>query len=114
MNKKKLIDAVEKLSKEAHRSDEEQFFIRMLKQVWEIDWSVPPSDVWRNLIVRNQEYFLGFMELDDGDEREENWLLASLDTIVESLIQKNDDSKWKTKIIDTIDELNQLRLKTQK
>jgi hypothetical protein len=54
------------------------------------------------------------MELDDGDEREENWLLASLDAIVESLIQKNDDSKWKTKIVNTIDELNQLRLKTQK
>lgn len=114
MNKKKLIDAVENLSKEAHRSQEEQFFIRMLKQVWQIDWSVPPSEVWRNLIARNQDYFFGFMELDDGDEREENWLLASLDAIVESLIEKNSDSQWKIQIVNTIDELNQLRLKIQK
>ncbi|HAN75985.1 MAG TPA: hypothetical protein DCQ51_11885 [Planktothrix sp. UBA8407] len=114
MSKKKLIDAVEKLSMEAHRSSEEQFFIRMLKQVWQIDSSVPPSEVWRNLTARNQDYFFGFMELDDGDEREENWLLGSLDAIVESLIQKNNDSPWKIKIVNTIDELNQLRLKIQK
>ncbi|CAD0228676.1 hypothetical protein [Planktothrix agardhii] len=69
MSKKKLIDAVEKLSMEAHRSSEEQFFIRMLKQVWQIDSSVPPSEVWRNLMARNQDYFFGFMELDDGGQQ---------------------------------------------
>ena len=111
MNKKKLIDAVENLSNQASRSPEEQFFIRMLKQVWQIDWSVAPSDVWRNLMARNQDYFFGFMELDDGDDKEENWLIASLDKMVEAFIQKSTDSKWKSKIVDTIDELNQLRFK---
>ncbi len=79
MNKKKLIDAVENISGQAHRSSEEQFFIRMLRQVWQIDWSVPPAEVWRNLINRNQDYFLSFMELDDGDEIEEKWLLDNMD-----------------------------------
>ena len=114
MHKKKLIDAVENLSVQAHRSSEEQFFIRMLKQVWEIDLSVAPSDVWRNLMARNQDYFFSFMELDDGDEREESWLLSSFDAIAESLIHKSNDSKWKIKIVETIDELNQLRFKLQK
>lgn len=114
MNKKKLIDAVENLSNQASRSPEEQFFIRMLKQVWQIDWSVAPSDVWRNLMARNQDYFFGFMELDDGDDKEEDWLIASLGKMVEAFIQKSTDSKWKSKIVDTIDELNQLRFKMQK
>ena len=114
MNKKKLIDAVENLSNQASRSPEEQFFIRMLKQVWQIDWSVAPSDVWRNLMARNQDYFFGFMELDDGDDKEEDWLIASLDKMVEAFIHKSTDSKWKSKIVDTIDELNQLRFKMQK
>jgi hypothetical protein len=86
----------------------------MLKQVWQIDSSVAPSDVWRNLIQRNQYYFSGFMELDDGDEKEEDWLLGSLDKMVEAFIQKNADSQWKIKIVETIDELNQLRFKIQK
>ena len=76
-----------------------------------VDLQDPPEliplflELWSegNLVVAGARY-----------EREENWLLASLDAIVESLIQKNDDSKWKTKIVNTIDELNQLRLKTQK
>lgn len=114
MKKTKLVDAVEKLSKEPHRSLEEQFFIRMLKQIWQIDSSVPPSDVWRNLIARNKDYFFGFMELDDGDEKEEDWLLGSLDMMVESFIEKNTDSTWKVKVVEIIDELNQLRLKIQK
>ena len=109
-----MIDAVENLSMQAHRSSEEQFFIRMLKQVWEIDLSIAPSDVWRNLMARNQDYFFSFMELDDGDEREESWLLSSFDAIVESLIHKSNDSKWKIRIVETIDELNQLRFKLQK
>lgn len=114
MNKKKLIDALENLSTQAHRSDEEQFFIRMLRQIWQIDWSVPPSAVWRNLISRNQEYFLGFMELDDGDEKEEKWLLDSMDENVKAFIQKSNDGAWKVKLVETMDELNQLRLKMQK
>lgn len=62
-----------------YRSAEEQFFIRMLRQVWQIDWSVPPSTIWLNLINRNQDYFLSFMDLDDGDEKEEKWLLDNMD-----------------------------------
>jgi len=112
MNKKKLVDALEALSKQPHRSLEEQFFIRMLRQVWQIDWSVSPSDVWHNLMHRNQDYFFDFMELDEGDEKEENWLLESLDARVEALIHKSSDSQWKIKFVETLDELNQLRLKS--
>lgn len=111
MNKKKLINALENLSIQAHRSSEEQFFIRMLTQVWQIDWSVPPSAVWDNLMSRNQDYFLSFMELDDEDEREEKWLLDAMDENVKALIQKSTDGAWKVKLVATIDELNQLRLK---
>lgn len=54
------------------------------------------------------------MELDDGDEKEENWLLGSLDKMVEAFIEKSTDSQWKSKFVETIDELNQLQLKNQK
>ncbi len=111
MNKKKLIDALENLSTQAHRSPEEQFFMRMLKQVWQIDFSVSPSEVWRNLMQKNQAYFSSFMELDDGDEKEEDWLISSLDKMVDALILKSSDSQWKIKFVITLDELNQLRLK---
>lgn len=113
MNKKKLIDALESLSMQAHRSPEEQFFIRMVRQIWQIDWSVAPSSVWRNLMSRNQDYFRGFMQLDDGDEKEEKWLLDSMDENVKAFIQKSNDGAWKVKFVETIDELNQLRLKMQ-
>jgi hypothetical protein len=109
MNKNKLNDALEKLSMQLHRSPEEQFFIRMLRQVWQIDASVPPSDVWRNIIARNQAYFGEFMDLDDGDEKEEAWLLNMMDEKVEAFIRNNSDPAWRTKIITMIDELNHLR-----
>jgi hypothetical protein len=114
MNKKKLVDAVENMSIQAHRSQEEQFFIRMVRQVWQIDYSVPPSEIWLNLIIKNQDYFPVFMNLDDGDEKEEKWLLDNWNENVEALIQKSAESSWKPKIVDTFDELNQLRLKNQK
>lgn len=114
MNKKKLTDALETLSMQASRSPEEQFFLRMLRQVWQIDYSVPPSDIWRNLVNQNQEYFITFMELDDGDEKEEKWLLDNMDEQVKALIKKSNDSAWKIYFVSTIDELNQLRLKLQK
>lgn len=114
MDKKKLVDAVEEMSIQAHRSQEEQFFIRMVKQVWQIDWSVSPSDVLRNLVERNQAYFSGFMALDNGDEREENWLLDALNQNIELLTQKRTDINSTNKLVDTIDELNQLRFKLGK
>lgn len=114
MNKKKLTDTLETLSKQANRSPEEQFFIRMLRQVWQIDCSVSPSEIWRNLINENQEYFISFMELDDGDEREEKWLLDNIDQQVKAFIKKTNDATWKVHFVSTIDELNQLRLKLQK
>lgn len=114
MNKKKLNDALETLSMQASRSPEEQFFLRMLRQVWQIDYSVAPSDIWRNLINQNQEYFRSFMELDDGDEKEEKWLLDNMDEKVKAFIQKTKDSAWKVHFVSLIDELNQLRLKLQK
>lgn len=99
---------------QAHRSKEEQFFIRMVRQVWQIDYSVSLSDIWLNLTTKNQEYFHVFLNLDDGDEKEENWLLDNLHENVEALIQKSTESSWKIKVVDTFDELNQLRLKHQK
>lgn len=114
MNKKKLVSALEAMSTQAHRSEEEQFFIRMLRQVWQIDCSVAPSEVWRNLLKQNEDYFSGFMDLDEGDDREEKWLLDSWSRSIEALIQKKTEANWKLKIVDTIDELNQLRLKLYK
>ena len=114
MNKKKLIDALENLSMQTHRSLEEQFFIRMLRQIWQIDWSVAPSTVWRNIMTRNKGYFMSFMELDDGDEKEEKWLLDAMDENITAFIKKSNDGAWKIQFVQTLDELNQLRLKMQK
>jgi hypothetical protein len=114
MNKKKLIDALENLSKQPNRGPEEQFFIRILRQVWRIDWSVAPPDIWRNLMSQNQDYFLSFMELDDGDETEEKWLLDNMDEQLKAFIEKSNDAAWKVKFVAILDELNQLPLKIQK
>jgi len=66
------------------------------------------------LTKKNQDYLSVFLNLDDGDEKEEKWLVDNWNENVEALIHKSAESGWKVKIVDTFDELNQLRLKNQK
>jgi hypothetical protein len=63
---------------------------------------------------QNQDYFFSFMELDDGDEKEEKWLLDNMDEQIKIFIQKSNEAAWKVKFVATLDELNQLHLKLSK
>ena len=109
MEKERLTAALESEVNRGDRTLEEQVFIRLLKQVWQIDWTVAPYDVWVNMMNWNVPYFLRFMEIDEGDEREEERLIREWIGVRLALRKKDMGGGWKDRILTLIDDMNQLR-----
>ncbi len=90
----------------------EQIFLKLLRQVWQIDWTVAAYDVWGHYIEYDVPYFLRFMKADLGDEAEEKQLL--IDWIGSRLELRNEKGSGHERLIDLIEEVNQLRASTRK
>mgnify|MGYP001138402426 CR=1 FL=1 len=104
MNKQALVDGL--MAKAAEdRPEAVKIFLRLLKQVWEIDWTVAAYDVMSHFLAFDIPYFYRFMALDQGDEAEENQLI--IDWVNARLKIK---SEMKSDFIAVIDEVNQLRV----
>ena len=58
-------------------STEEKLYFRLLREVWEVDESVPPSFVWQHVSAGDVAFFEQFMGLDEGDDHAEAALLAA-------------------------------------
>ena len=114
MNKQNLIAALEAEVTKSGRSPEETVFIRLLKQVWEIDWTVAPYDVWTHYITWDVPYFRRFMDMDTGDEAEENQLIIDWITSRIALQGREKGGNWKRRVVDLLDEMNQLRAVVRK
>lgn len=113
MNKQSLISALEEALNTGDRTDEEKIFIKLLQQVWEIDWTVAPYDVWTHMIECDVPYFLRFMAMDEGDEEVEDQLVQ--EWIASRLALRSKTGKdWKRRIVDLIDEMNQVRASIRK
>ena len=109
MNKQNLIAALEAEVTRDGRGPEEIIFIRLLKEVWEIDWTVAPYDVWTNMIEWNVPYFRRFMGADVGDEAQENQLIIEWITSRIALEGREQGSNWKRRVLDLIEDMNRLR-----
>ncbi|MBC6418144.1 MAG: hypothetical protein GDA44_04805 [Prochloron sp. SP5CPC1] len=113
MNKQGLVDGLQALSQQ-DRPEAEKIFLRLLKQVWEIDWTVAPYDVWTHYIEWDVPYFLRFMRADVGDEAEENQLIIDWITSRIELQKQAKGADWKQQVFNLIEEANQLRATTRK
>ncbi len=114
MDKARLSAALEAEANQGSRSFEERIFILLLRQVWQIDWTVAPYDVWSRMIDWDIPYFLRFMEIDEGDEREEERLIQEWIGCRLALRRKETGSAWKNRVMALIDEMNQLRARIRK
>lgn len=115
MDKSNLVAALEAEVSKGGRPPEAIIFIRLLKQVWEIDWTVAPYDVWCHMIEWDIPYFLRFMKMDVGDEAEENqlimdWILARM----QLRGKETNSGQWKEQVLALIDDMNQLRARVRK
>jgi len=109
MNVDKLVAALQAEVKKSGRSPEGQVFISLLKQVWEIDWAVAPSDVWHATDALDIPYFLAFMDMDVGDEAEEKQLLMNWMNVAFANFGRSSSSGRKDHIIDLLQEMIRLR-----
>ena len=109
MNKQNLVAALEAEVTRNGRGPEEIIFIRLLKEVWEIDWTVPPYDVWCHMYDWDIPYFRQFMGADTGDEAQENQLIIDWITSRMALEGREKGSTWKRRVCALVDEMNQLR-----
>ncbi|NEQ07201.1 MAG: hypothetical protein F6K63_34310 [Moorea sp. SIO1G6] len=111
MNKDALSEALIALANQ-DRPLSEKIFLKLLRQVWQIDWTVAAYDVWGHYIEYDVPYFLRFMKADVGDEAEEKQLL--IDWIGSRLELRNQKGSGQDRLIDLIEEVNQLRASTRK
>ncbi|MCH4904288.1 hypothetical protein GSN00_07785 [Cylindrospermopsis raciborskii CHAB3438] len=111
MDKQRLSEGIQSLIDSGNRTPEETVFLRLLKQVWQIDWTIPPYDVWTHMIEWDVPYFRRFMILDEGDEAEEEQIIRDWTEVRMGLGGKEKSSARETKrrIIDLIQELNVMR-----
>lgn len=109
MNRAQLTDGLQSLLNSGTRTDEEKVFLKLLKQVWEIDWSISPYDVWTHMIEWDVPYFRRFMILDDGDEVAEEQIIRDWTEARMSMGSKRPARDSKKSIIDLIQEVNLLR-----
>lgn len=103
MNKDALISSLDALI--ASKEGAEKTVVELTKQVWQIDWTVAPFDVVSHYLAFDIPYFYRFMQMDEGDEEEERQILMDWVGGRGSL-----DKGIKGKIVDLVDELNQLRV----
>jgi hypothetical protein len=106
MDKKKLDAEMAKLIGEVTQP-EIVIFLKLLRQVWQIDWTVAPYDVWVRFMEWDIPYFRRFMTLDEGDEDEEMELLQ--EWIASRAKGSKDQKNWKGKIIGVIEQVNNVR-----
>ena len=109
-----LIAALEAEASKGDRSLAERIIILLTRQVWQIDWTVSPFDVVSNYFEYNISYFLRFMDFDTGDEREEDRLIREWINSRVSMRYTKEDKAQKQRILELIDELNNLRARIRK
>ena len=109
METQRLTAALEAAITRGDRPIEHQIFMKLLRQVWQIDWTVAPFDVWTHYVEWDVPYFLRFMSMDTGDEAEEQQLLIDWITSRIQMKRKDTGSGWKQGVMSLITEMCQLR-----
>ncbi|MEG4808459.1 hypothetical protein QUA82_12510 [Microcoleus sp. F8-D3] len=110
MDTQKLVAAIEaEIDKEGRLPDEKIFF-KLLKEVWQVDWTVAPYDVWTHMIEFDIPYFFRFMAVDEGDEETEQQLIQDWIASRSQLRASNTGSDSRQRAITLIEDANRLRV----
>lgn len=107
MNKQALIAEVDKLIQSA-TTQQAKIFIGLVKQVWQIDWTVAVYDIMSHYLAFDVPYFWRFMSMDLGDEAEEKQLIK--DWVDSRINLKSEDKKA---LVPIIDQLNQVKIQAR-
>lgn len=94
----------------ATKEGADKIFFQLTRQVWQIDWTVAPYDIWGHYVDYDIPYFLRFMRADVGDEAEEKAILIAWIESRLNLKSKSSESGFHNHLISLIDELNQVRV----
>ncbi|VXD25713.1 conserved hypothetical protein [Planktothrix serta PCC 8927] len=106
MDTSRLVAALDGLISQ-NRPREEKVFLGLLKQVWRVDWTVAPYDVWTHMIEGDVPYFARVMMFDQGDEGEEEMLKRDM-----MIMHLNPGTRydWRPRMMGLINEVNCLRI----
>lgn len=108
METSKLVAALDTaIAKE--RPLDEKIFLKLLREVWQVDWTVAPYDVWTRMIEWDVSYFLRFMAVDEGDEAEEEQLITDWISSRVEFRKALTSAGYKAKLVALIEEANRLR-----
>ncbi len=110
MDRQKLVAAIEAEIQKEGRLPDEKIFLKLLKEVWQVDWTVAPYDVWTRMIEWDVPYFLRFMGMDEGDEEAEEQLIQDWIASRAQLRATTTGSDWRQRVATLIDNANHLRL----
>jgi len=108
MNKAKLDDGLLTLISE-QPTPEAKVFLQLLREVWQIDWTIAPYDIYMHFWDMDITYFRRYQLIDEGDEAQENQLI--FDWVALNLQQK--DPMDSHELIKLFDQLNSLRVQAQ-
>ena len=109
MNKEKLNHDLQILI-DQQPEGQRKIFLQLLRQIWQIDYTVPAYDIWGHMVEYDITYFSHFMAADSGDENEEKQLLL---TWIQSRF--NGQPRLETDIlIQLIDSVNTIRSEASK
>ncbi|HLO88371.1 MAG TPA: hypothetical protein VK203_25665 [Nostocaceae cyanobacterium] len=111
MDKEQLRVGIQSAINKGDRTAEETVFLRLLQQVWQIDWTIAPYDVWTHMVEWDVPYFRRFMILDEGDEAEEEQIIRDWTEARLALggKDKGEARDAKKRIVNLIQEVNELR-----
>lgn len=109
MDTKSLAAAIEAEIEKEGRLPEEKIFLKLLKEVWQVDWTVAPYDVWTHMIEWDIPYFFRFMVVDEGDDEVEKKLIQDWMASRPQLEAQNTGSERIQRIIALINDVNHLR-----
>ncbi|MEB3341122.1 hypothetical protein [Okeania sp.] len=104
MNKESLLQDLNAAIVKYKDNPVARVFFSLTKQIWQIDWTVPPFDILTHYLEFNIPYFVRFMSVDKDDEAEEKQLLIDWLQTKSAL-----DKEGKTRLPQLVDELNDLR-----
>ena len=114
METQQLSTALQSAINAGDRPDEHKIFMKLLRQVWQIDWTVAPYDVWTRYVEWDVPYFLRFMSMDVGDEAEEDQLLQDWIASRTQMKRKETGSDWRQGVMNLITEMCELRENVRK
>ena len=109
MDTQQLVAAIETEIEKEGRLPEEKIFLKLLKVVWQVNWTVAPYDVYFHMLEWNVRYFLSFMEVDEKHEYKEEQLIEDWMALKVQLRNKSAESGWRERVT-LINDVNNLRM----